>query len=82
MKRKLGINVGCIGGMPILDQLDLVHNTGFETFFTGNQDADTVAALKEKADQYGMIFETIHAPFKGINNMWLSGIDYLPDKFD
>ncbi len=78
MKRKLGINVGCIGGMPILDQLDLVHNTGFETFFTGNQDADTITALKEKADQYGMIFETIHAPFKGINNMWLSGIDYLP----
>ncbi len=77
MKRKLGIITECISGMSSLDALTLAHNAGFEAFFTGEIDNDTVAALKKKGDEYGMDFEFIHAPFTNINTMWLSGLDYL-----
>ncbi|MBQ9098365.1 MAG: sugar phosphate isomerase/epimerase [Clostridia bacterium] len=77
MKRKLGINVGCLAGIPQLEQLDMIHKAGFETFFTGSQNSDTIAGLKAKAEDYGMVFETIHAPFSGINNMWIPGMEYI-----
>ena len=77
MKRKLGINVGCIAGMPQIEQLDLIRAAGFETFFTGCQDQRTIEALMDKAVGFGMQFETIHAPFSGINYMWTPGLDYL-----
>ena len=54
MKRKLGINVGCIMGMPQPEQLDMIHSAGFETFFTGSQNDITIGTLKEKAEAYGM----------------------------
>ena len=77
MKRKLGINVGCIAGMPQLEQIELIREAGFETFFTGSQRDDTIGALKEYADKNGMVFETVHAPFAGINNMWIPGMEYI-----
>lgn len=77
MKRKLGINVDCLMGVSPLEAIEMIHRAGFETFFTGNQDRATVAALKQKADELGLCFEFIHAPFNGINNIWLSGMEYL-----
>ena len=77
MKRKLGINVGCIMGVPQPEQLDMIHSAGFETFFTGSQNDTTIGTLREKAEAYGMTFETIHAPFAGINNMWIPGMEYI-----
>ncbi len=77
MKRKLGIITECISGMSSTDALELAHKTGFEAFFTGEIDPKTVSDLRKKGDKYKMDFEFIHAPFGGINNMWLSGLDYL-----
>ena len=77
MKRKLGMNMGFIGGIPQTEQLKMAHEAGFESFFTGSQDQNNIAALRALADQLGMEFETIHAPFGGINNMWIAGMDYL-----
>ena len=78
MNRKVGIIVGCLGGeIPLTRQLELMKNAGFETFFSGLCSADTTARLKEKADALGMVYETVHAPFSGINNMWIPGLDYL-----
>lgn len=77
MNRKLGINVGCVRGLSQMENLELIHNAGFEAFFTGAQGQDTIAALMEKANEYGMVFETIHAPFSGINSMWVPGMEYV-----
>jgi sugar phosphate isomerase/epimerase len=35
-----------------------------------------LSAIKEKAVAYGMDFPYLHAPYSGINNMWLAGEDY------
>ncbi len=78
MKRKVGIVVGCLGGeIPLEQQLNMMKETGFETFFSGLCSAETTARLKDRADALGMTYETIHAPFAGINNMWIPGLDYL-----
>lgn len=77
MKRKLGIITDCIAEMNPLDTLDLIKSTGFDSFFTGKIDIDTVRALKKKGDALGLDFEFIHAPFKNINSMWLEGDEYL-----
>ena len=77
MKRKLGIISDCIRGVEPVEMLDKIKDAGFDCFFTGRIDIETVSALKEKGDKLGLGFEFIHAPFKNINSMWLEGDDYL-----
>ncbi len=76
MKRKLGILCDCIAEENSLDTLDRIKDTGFECFFTNKTEIAHVSALKEKAVRLGLDFQFIHAPFAGINNMWLEGEDY------
>jgi len=79
MKRKLGINCECISGANPVETLELIKAAGFDSFFSGtyvNKHA-MPEALRKKADELGLEYEFIHAPFSGINNMWLSGMDYL-----
>lgn len=78
MERKLGIVCDCIIDEPSIITLDRMKDVGFETFFTGLIDIESVSALKNKADKLNLEFEFIHAPFKGINYMWTPGLDYLP----
>lgn len=77
MKRKLGIICDCIHGADPVLMLDKIKAAGFDSFFTGCIDYDTVKALKDKGDALGLDFEFIHAPFKNINSMWLEGDEYL-----
>lgn len=76
MKRKLGIISDCITGENPVSTLDKIKEAGFDCFFTGYTDSETVKALKEKADVLGLEFQFIHAPFRGINSMWLEGDGY------
>ena len=77
MKRKLGILSECIGGMESVDALDLIKDAGFDCFFTGHTDLEKVRALVEKGKRLGLTCEFIHAPFRGINALWMPGLDYL-----
>lgn len=77
MNRKLGINTDCLYG--VLDEistLKMAKNIGFEAITTGMTKLPDVATLKEEADRLGVEFPFLHAPFGGINNMWLEGDAY------
>ena len=76
MDRKLGIIAECIGSERSVDTLDAIKEQGFDTVFTGLINVREVAELKNKADKLGLPVEFIHAPFKGINEMWLPGDGY------
>lgn len=77
MKRKLGINTDCLWGLlDETESLRLAKKTGFEAFTTGMTDLRGVSELKNEADKLGMDFPFLHAPFGGINNMWLDGDNY------
>ena len=78
MERKLGINAGCLADVTELDALEKIKAAGFETFFTGSFRRDGgVPKIKKRADELGLIYEFIHAPFRGINEMWMPGLGYL-----
>ena len=77
MKRKLGINIDCIGGgFDETRTLEIAHRTGFEVFTTGKKPIEVLMGIKEKAVAFGMDFPFLHSPYSGINNMWLEGEDY------
>ena len=77
MNRKLGIIANCLRGVSAVDALEKIKAAGFETFFTDNyKDAD-VAEIKKRADELGLEYEFIHAPFHNINQMWMPGMGYL-----
>lgn len=78
MARKLGIEVHCLPGTPNEQVLEMIKDTGFEAFFTGFSTEESVLSLKKKADELGLVYDFIHAPFGGTNSLWTPGLDYLP----
>lgn len=79
MKRKLGIVADCLRseGVSSLDALEKIKAAGFEAIFTNEYRNEDVAAIKKRADELGLSYEFIHAPFFEINSLWLPGLDYL-----
>ena len=82
MKRKIGINANCFRDSTrnyedfIYSHIEKLGKVGFEHFFIGSNDGD-FAKYRSIADRMGMSLDFIHAPFRGINNFWLEGDDYL-----
>lgn len=76
MKRKLGIIAECVDGEDSVISLERVAAAGFESTFTGRYDLPSVEKLVAKCERLGLNMEFIHAPFGGINNMWLTGDGY------
>ena len=75
MQRKLGTNADCIKNGDICETLKKIKALGFDCFFVNGYDADFVT-YKNLADELGLTFEFIHAPFRGINSIWLEGDEY------
>ena len=79
MKRKLGINVECLRGVSYNEALPMIKKAGFDCYFAsmGRNGSDALRDMKRIGDELGLTLEFIHAPFGGINNMWIAGLDYL-----
>lgn len=76
MKRKLGINIDCLGSQDEITTLEIAAKTGFEVFTTSVRELGEMTKIKEKAVELGMDFPFLHSPYSGINNMWLEGEEY------
>ncbi len=77
MNRKFGINTDCVRALLTeVETVELAHKTGFEVIMTSSTSLEAVAPIKAKADELGMDFPYLHAPFHGINNMWTEGEAY------
>ena len=77
MERKLGIISECLRGVHPRESLPMIREMGFDSYFTGHYTRPAVKEIKAISDALGLECTSIHAPFKGINTMWLSGMDYL-----
>ncbi len=73
--RKLGMNGGSFRGVNALDSIPLIKGAGFDSFFTGYRDDEYTGQMAECAAKQGLTYDFVHAPFKGINNIWLPGED-------
>lgn len=73
--RKIGINLQAKAGWNNEDYIRLISQLGFTATFTGNRDPQELPAIGESCAKYGVVCETLHAPFDHINDMWLPGDD-------
>ncbi len=71
-KQKLCLGLGPVKGVAPLDQIELFHRTGFEGFFSGWGGQED---FRKKADELGMIYQSIHAPFGKAADFWKGGDD-------
>lgn len=66
----IGININCYSNtLPIERQIELMKENGFETTFCMADD-ENVRSVIAKVQASGIKFETLHAPFSHINDMW------------
>lgn len=72
MNRKIGINWGAYGKLPIDEQIGYMKKYGFEAAFIsgGRSHADEVIP---KLAEAGISCHSIHAPFDKINSVWFEG---------
>ena len=72
---KTGINANSFGfDCETADLIRMIRASGFDTFFTGFADDDRkTEALAELGAQVGLQYESIHAPFGGLNCIWDEG---------
>ncbi len=78
---KTGINLSDFGFNINTDGcMKVIRSIGFDSFFTGwDHNEERIYTLRNTAEKYGLIYESIHAPFSKINCMWEegdSGIEY------
>lgn len=69
---KIGINFRCKGNDDIGKQIKLLLENGFETTFIDST-SPYVDEIMKSVKKAGIICESVHAPFDGINNMWYDG---------
>lgn len=66
----IGININCYSNeLSISQQIELMKENEFETTFA-MADLKNICGIIEDVQSAGIIFETLHAPFSHINDMW------------
>ncbi len=75
---EIGINLFCYSGDNAPDverQIELMKENGFEHTFIMADHPQLSGGMVDKVKRAGIAFDTLHAPFNGINSMWRDGID-------
>lgn len=67
---KTGMNIDAVKGISQKEYIRLMAELGFSATFSGDKDEAYHYALANDLAEYGIEYETIHAPFDGINAMW------------
>ena len=70
-KTKLCLGASKGFGIDIEDQIKLFHQTGFEGFFTDWD--ENLKKYRALADELGMEYQSVHAPFKKVAKIWQGG---------
>ncbi|MBQ8401343.1 MAG: sugar phosphate isomerase/epimerase [Clostridia bacterium] len=73
--REIGINLHAVKGLTDEEYIKAMASVGFTATFSGVLDAERQAEAARLGEKYGVRFETLHAPFNRINNMWLEGAE-------
>lgn len=58
---------------PPDEKLRVIRAAGFDSFFTGMVSEADLDLICRTADEVGLVYESIHAPFGGINAIWDEG---------
>lgn len=69
----LGTGLGFGGEIAPVEQLEVIKSAGFDACFYDrpkNADSSGTYAFAEKAAKLGLTFQSIHAPFYGMDDIW------------
>lgn len=69
--RKIGVNLLNFPEVPVEERIKYMSQLGFEATFTGMGDEKDTEILANLFAKYNIAYETIHAPFRQINEIWL-----------
>lgn len=69
-KQKLCLSTTDDSPLSTKEQIMLFKKSGFEAFFTGWKPGEPVKEYAELADELGMVYQSIHAPFGKADDMW------------
>lgn len=69
--RKIGINLHAAKGLTDGEYISQMAQLGFDACFSGVVEAECQVKIADLLAKYGIAYETLHAPFDGINAMWL-----------
>ncbi len=69
---KLGINLMGGTGLSVDDHVAMLKRIGWDGFFTG-WEKNLLSAYQAAAEKYGMIWQSIHAPFHQVRYLWNEG---------
>jgi len=67
---KLGVNYTARSGLTHEESFAIFQRLGFEAIFTGYNGVEGTARVAALAAEHNLFYESIHAPFDGINAMW------------
>ncbi len=78
---ELCINTGLGFETDIKGSLPLIKEAGFDGFFTSWHEGYT-KRIAELADKYGLFYQSVHAPFHDVSEIWLPGDkgEYVKEK--
>ena len=69
---KFGVNLMGGSGLSVDDHVAMLKRIGWDGFFTG-WERDLLPEYRAAAEKYGMIWQSIHAPFHQVRYMWNEG---------
>ena len=69
-RAKLCMGLSAQFGILDVEQIRMLKEIGFDGFFSGWHPGYDVGELRRVADETGMIFQSIHAPFVKMADMW------------
>ena len=68
----MGINIGCVNDLTDAEFIDTIDSLGFRAVFSGVMaDVERQRRCAEILASRGIAYETLHAPFAHINDIWL-----------
>ena len=64
------LGVGSEWGLPVLDVMTILKETGFDGFFVKWDKNTNIKEIKTHAQVLGLKFQSIHAPYYNVADMW------------
>ena len=71
-KNKIAIGASRSFDIPTTEQIQLFKRIGFDGFFTEWSNEDNISEYRRIADELGLEYQSVHAPFYGASSMWKS----------
>ena len=53
-----------------IDEIKMLHEVGWDGFFSGWYQGENLEAYAKLADELGMFYQSVHAPFGNVDTLW------------